>query len=255
MKKYVLTGKLRPENQIKHSLSVPKAKVTLFMDNENNFEFELEFEIKESIITANVYTEMDIPSPQIIRQYVNYVISHHTDAYGFLEGRWLEVELTQMVGDEKTYNFDTLEEGLNKSKSGLPIKNLNEIIPLLDHEKNELLRRALKDFRHAIKYQQDTAVYCYRAIEDLMQFFAKNNTNDERRKAWNKLNSSLNIAKSFVDKVADFALDPRHGRPKKISYKERIQILTISRNIIARFIIFIKTNQVPLESRYYPELN
>ena len=99
-------------------------------------------------------------------------------------------------------------------------------------------------------------MFCFRAIESLMQHFLKGDPTDRtaRTEAWVELDKDLNVTKNFTNKISKYALTPRHGKFIPLSISVRIELLKRTQSVIDRFVVFAKNNEKPLDKKQYPEL-
>ena len=108
------------------------------------------------------------------------------------------------------------------------------------------------DLNLSIKYPKDTGVFCYRSIESIMQFFNKGDPKDTdaRKKAWASLSENLLISQTWTNFVKDFALNQRHGSPKSLTGKDRINIMMHTWQVVDRFLIFLNNGRKQIDSSY-----
>lgn len=248
MFEYVFTGKVLPE-RVDFSLTGSKP---MKVKSDTGMEFELTLSIQKSNIFIKIKSEKEIEDIQSLKNGITDFVRLYTDAYGYLHGYAYDIEITSLIQDnpfEHTiFGVNVIE--LESDFPNRPIKDMAEIIELLN--KIQFLRVAFGDLRLAIKYPKDTGVFAYRAIESLMQFF---NKGGQRKKAWEELSKNLNISKSWIDYVRDFALEPRHGKPKLVNGADRVEIMKHTWKIVDRFIVYLKNDQKPLDKATHPELS
>lgn len=107
---------------------------------------------------------------------------------------------------------------------------------------NPYLRRAIADFRSAVRYPGETGFFTYRAIESLIQDIKNIHGIPDRRKpdAIKIITESLNIDQEDIAFLRSMSGDVRHGKPTWISGENRIKCLTISRQIIVNYMFSTK---------------
>ncbi|MYM23640.1 hypothetical protein GTP46_13375 [Duganella sp. FT135W] len=100
-------------------------------------------------------------------------------------------------------------------------------------------RRALADYREAIRSHEDTAFFCYRVVEDLRQVFVVDEQGKEAQ-TWNRLWEALPVAedtRAYVkDIIRPLATGNRHGGGSSISHELRLEMLEKTSKIIAAFV-------------------
>lgn len=99
-------------------------------------------------------------------------------------------------------------------------------------------RRALADYREAIRSFEDTAFFCYRAVEDLRQIFVESERSNESM-TWERLWIALGEvedARAYVkDILRPLAMGNRHGGGTSIAQEARLEMLQKTSKIIAKF--------------------
>lgn len=252
MYKYVITGKVLPE-RVDFHLST---RAIIIHVPDFNFEVGLKLSIAKSQILAQIGSEKEIQDYETLRNVVVDVIRLHTDIDGYIKGHGYDVEITSLVGEDNVphivYGIGIAE--LEKDLGKRPIKDIDDIVSKFGRPEYNFLRMALLDLQLSIKYPKDTGVFCYRAIESVMQYFNDGpNTSESRKEAWRQLESKLNVSESWIDFVRNFALNPRHGLPQSITGNERVSIMKHTWEIIDRFIVYLE-NKEGLSQNVYPEL-
>lgn len=252
MYKYILTGKVLPE-RVDFHLST---RTILVIVPDFDFNVGLTLSIDKSQILAQIVSEKEMQDYETLRNVVLDVIRLHTDIDGYIKGHGYDVEITSLTGENNIphivfgIGIPELEKDLKKR----PIKDIDDLVSKFGQPEYNFLRIALIDLQLSIKHSKDTGVFCFRAIESVMQYFNKGpNTEESRKEAWEQLNSKLNVTKSWIDFVREFALDPRHGRPKAITGSERVDVMKHTWEIIDRFIVYLGKKE-GLSQSVYPQL-
>jgi len=250
--KYILTGKVLPE-RVNFQLS----SRTIVIDvPEFDFNFGLILSIAKSQIMVQIISENQVQDYETLRNIVVDVVRLHVDIDGYIQGHGYDIEITSIAGENNIPHiiFGIQIDEIEKDSVNRPIQNIDEIVSKFGKPEYNFLRLSLIDLQLSIKFPKDTGVFCYRAIESIMQYFNEgDNTRKSRKQAWMKFDSNLNVSREWVDFVRKFALDPRHGRPKSISGSERIEVMKHTWKIVDRFILYLDKNE-SLDNNEFPEL-
>ncbi len=195
-----------------------------------------------------------------IRNYVEEFSLAPIDCLAFLIGRSSQLEIYQCI-----FPDENLLIPLSKSEavslenfSSLSQQDISDriILPFNDTP----LRLALANYKRAINDPGYTAMYCYKAIENIRAFFqnmetnAKKNDSKIREEAWKTLRDSLNIDETSLKELAHKSKFPRHGSVPYISGEERQKFMTFTREIIDRYIKFYLHIKKPLDKENHPLL-
>ncbi|MBP7861459.1 hypothetical protein KA183_07240 [bacterium] len=184
----------------------------------------------------------------------NNMISHVqflVDSFGLFEGFWFTVNLQSVtLPDGGFLTFDTIYRNLTPAPETQGLK-FQEILAL----EEACLITATSDFRNAMQSPIDSGLYCYRAVESIMQTF-KTSPGEDEKKVWSRMNTALQIDKSFtLTKIKPFADPRRHGESNfSITGPERDECLSATRQIIMRFCHYLKQGKTSIDSTVYPIL-
>ncbi len=194
--KYILTGKVLPE-RVDFQLS-PR---TIVIDvPEFTFNFGLILSIAKSQIIVQIISENQIQDYETLRNIVVDIVRLHVDIDGYIRGHGYDIEITSLTGENNMPHiiFGINIEEIEKDSANRPIHDIDEIVSKFGKPEYNFLRLSLIDLQLSIKFPKDTGVFCYRAIESIMQYFNKeNNTVKNREQAWEQFNSNLNVSKLF----------------------------------------------------------
>ena len=179
-----------------------------------------------------------------LKNYMEYVVRTLVDAYGYLSGRGYDVEITSVVDpDGKQTVFGVGIRELEKAKDERPL-SFKEI--LLVMSKSPDFHYALGDLREAIRSPFDTGFFCYRAVECLRQGFIEEEDDNDEKKSWERLRNALNIDRSWIDKIKEFADAPRHGSFPYISGEDRLLVMQHAWKVMDRFAVYVHRGFNPL---------
>jgi hypothetical protein len=98
---------------------------------------------------------------------------------------------------------------------------------------NPLIRHAIADAQRAIEAPDDTAFYCYRAIESLrLLYLDGDDSGAARSESWQQLRSELGLSREELDAIKQFADRRRHGGHHVLSEQDRRQCLVTTRRAV-----------------------
>ncbi len=251
--KYVFHGRVLPERANVEITGGP----IIGIQTSTGFDLRVSFEIRKSLISIHVKSYGEINDFEEVRNFLLDYIRLHTDAYGYIKGYAYDAEITSVSGENnKPYIiFGVGIKELIDESSKRPFQNIDKIILLAINDKYRFLHGTLSNLRLSIKYPLDTGTFCYRAVESIRHYFAiGDESKDSRKKAWEKMGRELNIDQSWTTRIADFALDPRHGKQKSISHQERVEVMQKTWAIIDRLLIYAQNNEQSLDITSFPLL-
>lgn len=202
-------------------------------------------------ITATVNSEDRIEDFLSVRNYVSNAVQQALDVAGFLNNCWFDLDLSTMIRDEEPPLVFTTNIQSAPKDSQLSFQDL---IGLWDGSPHGLqLGLALMNLRLAMKYPWDTALFCYRALESMRQFFSS--AGGSEAQSWNEFNTALSISKRWSDDMRlNHATPQRHGTSTAMTGEERIEMISRVTRVIERFVIYKKRGQNPLDSAEFPLL-
>lgn len=248
---YALSGKVLPERA---NVSLPKPVVINILPGRTIPEGSQVFiTVLCSQISIVVHSRGEIEDLQALAHECESMCRMIIDSLGFLLTCGYDIEVTQVSG----------AGGLHVVY-GVQPADLRPI-PFADHNFQETFerlvsvrkayqlacRRALADYREAIRSFEDTAFFCYRAVEDLRQIFVENGRSNEARtweRFWNAL-PVLEDARTYVwDVVRPLATGNRHGEGAHITRQQRLEMLEKTSKIIAAFVDWTWMQKAPVSS-------
>jgi hypothetical protein len=115
---------------------------------------------------------------------------------------------------------------------------------------NVATQMALRDFNEAMGNAVNTAFYCYRAIETLMQDVRAEGDND--RQAWDRFRAALRVDRRAIDYIERKVADHRHGKLAAINHDERTNLFRITDEVIWRHLNFLKSGRLDLAEDDFP---
>lgn len=248
---YHLSGKIIPE-RVTFSTNVPPIRIAV---PEYDFDFMIALSIVLSHISIKIESENEITDYETLRNVTVEYVRMHTDSYGYLNGYTYGVEITSFSGSNNKPHV-LFGVGIHALKNDdRPFHQIGDILPLLwEHDE---LRIVLGDLRRSIEYPNDTALFCYRAIEGIMQFFVDGDPQDDRvrKNAWKSMRDALNISESWIkERIEKFSIPSRHGKRVFLSGKMREDMMNDAWKVTDRFISYLKNDKKSLDRDNFPEL-
>jgi hypothetical protein len=93
----------------------------------------------------------------------------------------------------------------------------------------------------------DTAFFCYRAIEAIMQSM-KAAPNAADALGWERLRSNLRVEADYLKAIKKHGDHPRHGRVSAISDAERAEVFRMTDPVLSRFLEYLVRGRQALEA-------
>ncbi len=182
-----------------------------------------------------------------LHNYVADQVQIIIDACGFLNGLWFDVDIqTAAASDGSFTSFNTKYDALANTTSDRPIEYL-EMLPLLTN--NSALVLALSDLRSAMRAAADTGLFCYRALESIMQSFRQPHENEKQ--AWQRMNSALRSTYGYIkNQIKQFSDARRHGADFFITGAQRDACIIACATIVYRYCRYLQFGKVPLGTEY-----
>jgi hypothetical protein len=206
MDTYVFTGKVLPERAV---VDVSASMSFGVRAEEAGIAFDAVVSIGVSQVSVMVRTEDKNIDVATLKNYVGDLVKAIVDTNGYLMGRGYDVVIDSVVspdGRQTVFGVGILE--LEKTQGERPLQ-FRDVFQLA--LKSQHLQRALGDLREAIRSSMDTAFFCYRATEDIMQYFRKEEDGDDRGLGWERMREALRIDRSWIDYLKGTADLQRHG--------------------------------------------
>ncbi|NQT71302.1 MAG: hypothetical protein HQ553_00860 [Chloroflexi bacterium] len=235
MKRYYLSGTVHPERA---QISIADIENELLGQDDTPYA-KLKFNIYNNQITAVIDCHNDNEDIHTIRNRVKAAVQIMTDTVGFIKGHAYDVEITKIFDEQAQFvwvygvSIPIIEE----RNKGRQFSEAFEVYPLCSGMDGLYLRRCLGDINMAIKHADDTAFYCFRAIESLKQYIAfKQNLEGKDRSKWQALVNAIGGKEEDLDNLKCLAFPARHGIPRSISDTERKELFLTTWDIVERFI-------------------
>lgn len=181
---------------------------------------------------------VDTEEPDIfsVRNIVRREAEFITDVAGFLMGHAYDVEITKAFGPElePTQVFGIEIPVLVARAKGRDLGALvNTIFPLCFGPEARYLRRCLTDLAFAIKRPDDTAFYCFRALESLRHSFGTELPESEQ---WKAMAAALRTCKNEMRPLREHAFPARHGDHRALTDEDRQRYFLYTWDVVERYI-------------------
>jgi hypothetical protein len=113
------------------------------------------------------------------------------------------------------------------------------------------LMLTLNDLVECTRPTHESATICARVIESLRRQIS---SNADRAVGWRTLRENLNISESFLKKITNLSVEPRHGDRSFISGTHISDVVSRTWDVMDRYLEYRETNRTKLTPPEYPEL-
>ena len=223
-------------------------------------DYDAQVVINSAQIMVVVHCQDPVDDLETLRNSVETVVRGIVDAFGYVEGRGYDVEITSVIDSAgQTWQVFPVEVSAIQSTKGERPVTFGELHALLNPRTEAIddeasfklmqLRIALGDLREAIRSIDHSAFFCYRAIECLRQCYAERNGRDSdatRRASWVRMREELCICRSWIDEIEEASILERHGGHKPTSGEQRTALMLRTWKVVDRFIMSAKLGFQPL---------
>lgn len=172
-----------------------------------------------------------------LKNLINYAVNNQLSALCFLVGGVYDFQLTRVVnrglGLDYVFGVDNaVVWGWHAAENFH--QNLQKIRDLQVGEHGLLIHRCLSDLTSAMRYREDAAFYCYRAIESLKHHYcsvsAVHSENESVR--WKEFRDGCGFDVDQLVWLAALAKDVRHGKSSSINSDQCGDLLRTTWTII-----------------------
>ncbi len=267
--KYTFTGYIRPEYPLLSVTTLPPIEFHLLPTNVQLLDVVLRATAEIAIINSQVVVRVatDCEEFESIGDHMEIVVQAIVDSLGYVQGQAYIAHLTaaSVERDGQVASTPFLVGVMAPEHIvSQPIDKFDasDLVNLLRHSPEDMgqieqsavlrsnqIRLALANVREAMHSPHNTALLCYRAIENLRQCYATFDMNGEeidRKASWASMRESLRIEESFFDAIRIASVPQRHGLSKYMSGQERTEAVKRTRMVIDRFIVLVKNGHTQL---------
>ena len=189
-------------------------------------------------VTVDTKTVWDIHD---LRNVVKNIIQNHLAMIGYLKGCAYDFEVTRVLNppEKIDYVFGIDIPCLARSRESIDLDSeLNLLKTKTAGENGIFINRCFNDLVSAMKCADDTAFYCYRAIESLRLHCAVvNELSDKNKKVqWEKFREVSDLNKDEIYEITDSAKAVRHGDVSSITGEGRADMFKKTWNIVSAYL-------------------
>jgi hypothetical protein len=240
MEPYLFHGIVRPERAV---LSLK------FAHEFPNIAPGIELVVKGSIVLNQVacWVESDHDWDVFeLRDIVKNIVQTHLAIVGFLKGYAYDFEIVRVLNQTRArdYVFGIDIRYLAEPRASVDLQNAGSILVDKTFAPNGIfLRRCFGDLVSSMKDVDDTAFYCYRAIESLRHHCAAIYAlpAGDKLAQWKKFREVAGCDKKTILAIKDAADPLRHGEPFRVSSEERARMLTTTWGIVEAYLGGVQT--------------
>jgi hypothetical protein len=195
--------------------------------------------IRDSRMIINITNATIVDRDTFLFATVREVAQACADALGFQVGVPLRVHLLSVRWDDGRVGFLHAGwpqlAGRNKT-AGIEIPHASVVEIAAPVLKSPFLRHALADLQQGIDRHDDTAFYCFRAIEGCRQVFIEGEDDRaERKRSWARLHALCETTETELAVLQNHAVPRRHGGfSEHLTQQDRFQFMQLARRIFLR---------------------
>jgi hypothetical protein len=234
MSPYILKGLVLPERAI---ISVGPIEMKFFHPS-TGYDANAKLNIVLNQITVWIYSEHEWDIFDL-RNVAEQLVSDILAVIGFLKGYAYDVEIRQIINDDKRidYVYGINIPCIEKRNENIDFqKKLKEIMAKTSGDYGLFIKRCLNDLIMAMKQPGDTGFYCFRAIETLKHYCKKRFNLEKEPDQWKKIAEISGYDKDYMQVVRNFAFPERHGEILPITSNDRQEIFLKTWDVIERFL-------------------
>ena len=175
-----------------------------------------------------------------IRNVAKQLVADQLAMVGYIKGYAYEVEIRQILNTEKQidYVYGIDMPCIGERNNG---KDLNtEVLKIMSHWSGEngiFFRHCLNDLIMAMKHPDDSAFYCFRALESLKHICRVRFNIDSESEQWKKMSEITGTCKSDIDLIREKAFPARHGDVVGITDEEITSMFLKTWDIVDAFLV------------------
>ena len=172
-----------------------------------------------------------------LRNVVKNIVQTHLGMIGYLKGYAYDFEVTRVLNQSRgiDYVFGVDIPCLTKRGESIDLDDaLSKLRDKTIGQNGVFLRRCFTDLVFSMKHAEDTAFYCYRAIESLRHHCAAVHglSTVEKSKQWEKFREVSGCNDQILHTIKTAADPLRHGEASHISSDDRAKLFTTTWNVV-----------------------
>jgi hypothetical protein len=233
--KYIFHGRIYPERTNVYL----EPGFTVESDNTR-----INVKITASQIVAEAEFGDEIENIHTMRNTVEESVYNVTDLFSFVEGYSYTVEITSVVTpDGESHVFGVTVPALREKSEDMNMSDqVTRILGIQSELDSDYLHRCFKDLRLSMKDPAETGFFCYRSIETVRKYFQNKYEIDDKKEGWIKMRNELEIERSKIDSIKEYADDRRHGGQVTITGEERADLFSNTWKILDQFLSYLEKN-------------
>ena len=206
----------------------------------SNAALGIEAEVKASIVLNQVAVWVDSEHVWDIfdlRNVVKGIVQDHLAMVGYLTGYAYEIEIFRVLNQSRNIDYVFGIDIPCLAERGKSV-DLQDALPRLREKtlgpNGVFLRRCFSDLASSMKHPDDTAFYCYRAIESLLHHCAAvyGLSAAEKPKQWEKFREVSGCNEQTLRAIKAAADPLRHGGASGCSSDERAKLFTSTWSVV-----------------------
>jgi hypothetical protein len=174
-----------------------------------------------------------------LRNIAKQLAADHLAMVGYIKGYAYEIEIRQILNTDKNidyvYGIDIPCIGERNKEKDISV----EIPKLMAHANGVngiFIRRCLNDLIMAMRHPDDTAFYCFRALESLKHYCRVCFDIDRESDQWKKLGELTGTGKDDIEFIREKAFPTRHGDVVGITSDEREKMFLKTWDVVDAFL-------------------
>lgn len=174
-----------------------------------------------------------------LRNLVKTWVQNQLSMIGFITGYSYEIEISRVLHPKKSidYVFGIDIPCLASRNAGIDLTaELNRLERKCLGPGGVLLHRCFTDLCFAMKHADDTAFYCYRALESLVHHCMSANEIQNKKTGWQKFRELSDTEASIIYSIKDAADPLRHGEASAMTSPARELVLNNTWDIAGRYL-------------------
>lgn len=231
---YIIKGIVHPERA---QISMGPMEFEFFHPTTGNrAKTKLNIVLNQVTVLVHSDAEWDIFD---LRNVAKQLVADHLAMIGYIKGYAYDLEIRQILNTEKNidyvYGIDIqCIEDRNKGKDVS-----SEVARIVAHsggESGTFIRRCLNDLIMAMKHPDDTAFYCFRALESLKHYCRVRFEIESESGQWKKLSELTGTGKGDIEFIREKAFPTRHGDIVGITSDDRKKMFLKTWDIVDAFL-------------------
>lgn len=185
--------------------------------------------------------EGEISSPDL-KNLANYVVLDLLYVFSYLNGYTYDFQVTRIINRERGVDqVIGIDHPTIAARRPPPIDYgviIKKVQVHLLGEHGLYIHRCLGDLSSAMRFIEDSAFYCYRAIESLRKHCAAVHGISDSSKIlqWEKFREVSGFSKEKIGWIAEFSKESRHGGPSILSVEENEKLLNETWDVVDSYL-------------------